>query len=317
MVKRYEMNLIRLVEHFRSEDKCRRYLQRLRWPEGVVCPKCQSRRKSQVKDRVTFSCRSCLYQFSVTSGTMLHDTHLPLWKWLLAVYMVVESKKGVSANQLKRTLEVSYRTAWYLCHRIRKAMESREGLLRGIVEIDETYVGGKRKLGHRGRARKGDNPRAGKTMVLGAVQRGGSVRLHTMTTGRGTPSKENLSRFIRDNVDVSARVYTDDHTAYPGILKDHAAHQSVNHSRSEWVRGDVHTNTMEGAWGLFKRSIVGAYHQISVKHLDAYLDEFEFRYNNRNNPHLFRDALKLLMAGDHVEYRELIDGEKPENQASK
>lgn len=308
----YEMNLVRLVEEFGSEDKCRAHLESLRWPDGVVCPRCASRKISRISDRAQFDCDSCRFQFSVTSGTMFHDTHLPLWKWFLAVYMIVEAKKGVSANQLKRTLKVSYRTAWYLCHRVRAAMETPDGLLRGVVEIDETYCGGKRRAPKRKDGSKGlprgYDPLTGKTMVMGAVERGGNIRIHSEPGRR--PNVETLRRFIRDNVEARATVYTDDHHAYPSALKGHASvHQSVNHSGEEWVRGDVHTNTLEGAWGLFKRSVVGSYHQLSVKHLDAYLDEFEFRYNNRKNPQIFRDALCLLLGAEHLEYRVLVEGE--------
>src|SRR2546427_4080391 len=160
------MNLPQLVADFQSEEKCRAYLEALRWGDGVSCPRCASRKISRVLKRSQFDCDSCRYQFSVTAGTIFHDSHLPLWKWLLATYMMVEAKKGVSANQLKRTLAVSYKTAWYLCHRIRAAMKDANPIpLDGIVEVDETYVGGKRR--HMGRGYRGN-----KTMVLGAAQRG-------------------------------------------------------------------------------------------------------------------------------------------------
>ena len=153
MAQTYDMNLIKLVETFHSEEKCRAYLEKLRWSDGVRCPRCDSGKISQIHDRDQFDCDSCRYQFSVTSKTVLHDTKLPLWKWFLAVYMIVESKKGISANQLKRTLNVSYRTAWYLCHRIRKALEGTDGFLTGVIEIDETWIGGVKKgkgQGHKG-----------------------------------------------------------------------------------------------------------------------------------------------------------------------
>src|SRR6266480_749055 len=141
-----DMDLPSLVEQFRSEEKCREYLEGLRWPDGVSCPRCASRKISRIAKRSQFDCDSCRYQFSVTAGTIFHDSHLPLWKWLLATYMIAEAKKGVSANQLKRTLAVSYKTSWYLCHRIRAAMKHAHALpLGGIVEVDETYVGGKRR----------------------------------------------------------------------------------------------------------------------------------------------------------------------------
>src|ERR671937_412992 len=150
-----DVNLVSLIEDFGSEDKCRAYLEELRWPDGIECPRCEGRTISRIHKRKQFDCDSCRYQFSVTAGTVFHDSHLPLWKWFLATYLMCESKKGVSANQLKRTLGVSYKTAWYLCHRIRHAMGDDDAPpLDGIVEADETYVGGKYRGG------KGTSPSA-------------------------------------------------------------------------------------------------------------------------------------------------------------
>src|SRR3954452_17800888 len=167
-----QMDLVKLFEEFGSEDKCHDFLEELRWPDGVRCPRCDSDKISRIAARRQFDCDGCRYQFSVRVGTLFHDSKLPLWKWFLAIYMMGESKKSVSANQLKRTLDVSYKTAWYLCHRIRAAMEDESGdLLTGIVEADETYIGGKAG----GFASKKDaarHRRDNKTVVLGAVQRG-------------------------------------------------------------------------------------------------------------------------------------------------
>src|SRR5438034_3898044 len=160
-------NLVDLIETFGADDKCRQYLEELRWPKGVTCPRCDGTVISRILKRNQFDCDSCRYQFSATAGTIFHDSHLPLTKWFLATYIVVESKKGISANQLKRMLSISYKTAWYLCHRIRKAMEEATPKpLTGTVELDETYIGGKRR--HVGSGNL-DN----KTMMLGALARGG------------------------------------------------------------------------------------------------------------------------------------------------
>src|SRR5258708_34127531 len=166
-----EMNLPLLFVEFGDDERCRAYLEALRWPGGKACPRCASDKLSHIAARNQYDCDSCRYQFSVTTGTVLHDTHLPLTKWFLAAYMMIEAKKGVSANQLKRTLAVSYKTAWYLCHRIRKAMEEVcPEPLSGTVEVDETWIGGKRR--HVGSGYVGN-----KTMVMGAVERDGSIRL--------------------------------------------------------------------------------------------------------------------------------------------
>jgi len=256
-----------LIEQFGNDELCRRTLEHLRWPKGVTCPACKSDKISRIFARDQFDCDSCRYQFSATAGTIFHDSHLPLTKWFLATYIVVESKKGISANQLKRMLSISYKTAWYLCHRIRKAMEEASSIdLTGTVELDESYIGGKRR--HVGSGNL-DN----KTMMLGALARGGEVRLRVEKRQKA------------------------------GIADEDTMHDTANHHVEEWVRGDV----QEGVWSLFKRSIVGSYHQVSAKHLDAYLDEFEWRFNQRNNPHLFRDILVRMVNTPKMRMKELIE----------
>lgn len=293
-----ELNLVSLIEQFRSEDKCRAYLEALRWPDGPICPRCEGLSVSTIADRNQYECnaKSCRYQFSVTAGTLFHDSHLPLWKWFLAIYLMAESKKGISAKQLQRMLNVSYKTAWYLAHRIRDAMgDDEQPLLKGIVEVDETLLGGKRKG-------FGRNYRGNKTVVAGAIERGGQIRLRLVpNTRRGT-----LEGFITSTVsDDAEAIFTDELRSYDGLPH----HETVQHSAEEWVRGNVHTNTVESAWSLLKRSIVGTYHHMSVKHLDAYLGEMEFRFNRRDNPYLFRDILLVLLHGDALPYRKLIERE--------
>jgi transposase-like protein len=295
-----DMDMMKLIERFGSEDKCHAYLEALRWPDGIKCPRCQSEKISRIHERKQFMCDGCAYQFSVRVGTIFHDSHLPLSKWFVAIYLMGESRKGVSANQLKRTLGVSYKTAWYLCHRIRAAVaDADNSLLSGIVEVDETYVGGRRRGVGRGN-------RDNKTMVLGAIERGGKLRLKVDQRA----DRKTLHSFIKANVsDEAACIMTDEWPAYEGIADENTAHQTVNHREKEWVRGECHTNTVESAWSLFKRSVVGSYHQISAKHLERYLHEFEFRFNNRNNPYLFRDTLLRLIASENLEYKALT-GEK-------
>jgi len=291
------MNLMALMAAFQSDDKCRDYLTALRWPTGVTCLRCQSPRISRITTRRQFECDACGYQFSVTAGTIFHDSHLPLPKWLAAVYLMSESRKGISANQLKRTLETSYKTAWYLCHRIRAAVkDADEAMLAGTVEVDETYVGG--KVRGMGRGYRGN-----KSMVLAAIERDGAVRLSVDRTA----DRATLHGFIRKHVaDDASRIMTDEWPAYAGIADENTTHETVNHRAEEWVRGDVHTNTVEGVFSLFKRSIIGAYHQVSKKHIGAYLDEFEFRFNNRENPYLFRDTLRKLLGAETLPYRKLV-----------
>jgi transposase-like protein len=304
--QKQEMDLLTLMQRFGDEDKCRAYLEHLRFPDGVRCIRCKSDKISRIYTRAVFSCDSCSYQFSVKTGTIFHDSHLPLVKWFAAIYLMSESRKGVSANQLKRTLNVAYKTAWYLCHRIREAVKTDDGLLlSGIVECDETFIGGKAKNMHKADRERRIQGRGsvGKAMVLGAKERGGDVRL----VCEKRADRKTLHAFIKAQVSPQAEcIMTDDFPAYEGIADADTRHETVNHSGGEYVRVEVHTNGIENVWSLFKRSIVGAYHQVSEKHLDRYLDELEFRFNNRNNPFLFRDTLLRLIASSNLEYKELI-----------
>lgn len=312
------IDLPTLVTHFANEDACHAYLESLRWSDGLVCPGrenkdgtrvgCGSVRVDRLAKRRLFQCRDCGYQFSTRVGTVLHDSKLPLWKWFLAVYMMCQSKKGVSANQLKRMLGVSYKTAWYLCHRIRQAMKTENApKLTGTVEVDETFLGGKAPSRTRYR---------NKSVVMAAVERGGEVRL------REVPSRKavHVKQFIRETVSGDAdNAYTDDYAGYRRAFGKKTAHGSVRHSplqvkgadgklrtSVEWVNGNIHTNTVEGVFSLLDRSIMGAFHKVSKKHLHRYLGEVEWRYNNRKNEYLFRDTVLELIREDRVEYKSLV-----------
>jgi transposase-like protein len=210
---------------------------------------------------------------------------------------MMESKKSISTNQLKRSLGVSYKTAWYLCHRIRKAMEEateNEPKLTGTVEIDETYVGGRYDK------RRKRLPKE-KQAVMGMIERHGKLEVKAIRTN----GRKILIPIIEGRVDTNATVMTDEYAAYKSLDKEYH-HETVNHTAEEWVRGDAHTNSIENAWSLFKRSIVGSFHQISAKHVEAYLDEFEWRFNGRKNPYLFRDTLIRLLNSDKMEFKKLI-----------
>jgi transposase-like protein len=295
------IGLCSLIEEFGSEEKCRAYLEALRWTDGIICPRCESRKISRIIKRNQFDCDSCRYQFSVTAGTIINDSHLPLWKWFLCVYLLCESREGMSANQIKRTLGISYKTAWYLCHRVRAAMKEAETeKLTGTVEVHETYVGG-RILGQGQLVGK-----RSKEVVIGIRQRNGELRLfHAEDAKAGTLAKcikENVS----DDVDV---IVTDEWSAYPkammraGIHGD--KHLTIPYKEGIYVRGDVHTNTVESAFSLLKRGIVGSWHKISAKHLQAYLDEMTWRFDNRSNPYLFHDTLTKLVEAPVLEYKKL------------
>ena len=295
-----KISLLTLMDRYNDDAKCRDTLESIRWPAGVACLRCGDMDVGEIESRDQYCCRSCDYRFSVTAGTIMHDSHLPLRTWFLAIYLMCESKKGMSAHQLWRTLGIgSYKTAWYLCHRIREAMgnDPLSGpTLVGVVEVDETLVGGKAK--GRGRAYKGN-----KHWVAGAIQRGGNVRLERIPDVKRATLHGFIQRAVRDEAEA---IYTDDLKSYIGIGDDDTRHETVNHSAEEWVVGDIHTNSIEGVWSLFKRSIVGSFHKMSAKHMDRYLEELEWRYNNRDNPHIFRDTLARIMNTDPLRYRQLV-----------
>jgi transposase-like protein len=289
------MNLVDLMHEFCDEAKCRRYIEQLRWPRGAECPRCESTKVYRLENRPLLLCASCEHQFSATAGTIFHDTHLPLTKWFLATMLLCESKKGMSACQIQRSLGVSYKTAWYLCHRIRAAMlEVAPEPLGGTVEIDETYVAGKKR---RWRA-KGDI-----SVVIGIRQRNGDLRLIRAKDAKSKTVREIINANIGGTVEV---ILTDESQIYPYALDkmQKNLHKTINHSK-EYAHGDVHTNTVESAFSLLKRGIMGTWHKVSAKHLPAYLDEMCFRFNNRKNQFLFRDTLIRLILTQNLEYKQL------------
>jgi transposase-like protein len=301
------IDLCELVERYGNDQQCRNYLEHLRWPKGIECPKCHGTKISSILKRDQYNCdsESCGHQFSVTAGTVFHDTHLPLTKWFLAVYLLCQSKKGMSAHQIHRMLKVHYRTAWYLCHRIRYAMtEAQPEKLDGVVEMDETYVGGKMM----GRGSK--SAKAEKEIVIGIRQRNGDLRFfHAEDAKSGT-----LEQYIRENVSTDVDVIVTDtwhpyHGAVDNAIGRLGTHKTVNHTAKEYARYEnglcITTNTVESAFSLLKRGIMGTWHKISAKHLAAYLDEMTWRFNNRKNPFLFRDTMLKLIHSGNLEYKEL------------
>jgi transposase-like protein len=288
------INLAQLTEMFGSDAKCRKALEQLRWKNGPECPRCQSK-ATPVANRDTFDCDSCHYQFSVTAGTIFHDSHLSLWKWFMVTALLCEAKKGISACQIQRTVGMSYKTAWYLFHRIRKAMqETTPEPLGGTVEIDETYVGGKKRRWRR---------KIVKQVVIGIRQRNGDLRLIRAKDAKSATVREIINANLGSHVEV---IVTDESAIYPWALNhmQTSKHRTINHTR-EYAHGDVHTNTVESAFSLLKRGIVGTWHKVDAKHLPAYLDEMCFRFNNRKNPYLFRDTIIKLISSPSLEYKDL------------
>jgi len=301
------MTLLDLNQMFSTDERCRELLERLRWPDGVSCPRCKDSRVSRMKDWARFECVGCAYQFTVMSGTIFHDSHLPLPVWFLATLLICEAKKGMSASQLKRTIwgqnKGSYKTAWYLCHRIRAAMASadKSKMLDGVVEMDETYVGGRNK----GRGR-GEAAQENKQVVIGIKQRNGALRFfHAADASAGT-----LAQYVRDNISEDVEVLITD--SFPGYNKNVLAgrdHEVVNHHHKEYARYEngfcITTNGIESAFSLLKRGIVGSWHKVSAKHLPAYLEEMTFRFNRRNSKTIFLETLQHMVTADPLTFERL------------
>lgn len=288
------MGLILVIAGFSTEQECRDYLRELRWPDGVECPRCGTYIIRHIATRDTYACLFCDYVFSVTAGTAFHRTRVPLVKWFAAIYLLCESKKGISSNQLHRMLGVTYNTAWYMSHRIRNAIYQAElSILGGVVEVDETWVGGRTKGLGKGRTKK--------NIVVGILERGlmGGLVMRVVRNRR----KRTLGRFIRRYSDPDD-IYTDDWVGYRGI-----ATATVNHSIREYAKRIggklIHVNTIENVWSLLKRSIIGTFHSVSLKHLNRYLDELAWKVKHRHTSDLFESTLREMMRAEHISYEEL------------
>jgi transposase-like protein len=289
------------LKRFPNEEVCKRYLFQQRWPDGVVkCRRCGHDKVATLAKPWHWQCKKCAkngYRFSIITGTIFQDTKYPLRTWFMVAFIVLTAKKGISAMQLQRMLgsslvagEGSYKTFWYMCHRLRAAMQNDEfRKLMGIVEVDETFIGGKAKNRHVSKRRQGTGW-SGKTPVIGAISRKGNV-VAQMIENTDT---ETLERFVRDTVSEKVDlVATDDAGGYRHLKAKGFPHESVSHSTGEYVRGEVHTANIDSFWSLLKRGVIGTFHHVSKKYLPLYLNEFSFRHDNRAD---LEAAFDLMMA---------------------
>lgn len=301
------MNLLNVTRQFANEDDALDYLIKQRWPDGVRCLACGhdkvyaiSTKGKTGKPCRLFECGECKLHFSATTGTLFHDSHLPLYKWFTTMALMSEAKKGVSAMQVQRHIGCSYKTAWYLCHRIRKAMQELGEPLGGqgqVVEIDETFLGGKTHFRKTSQQRKD-----AKVKVLGVIERGGRVRLQKVANLKAETVRKFYQQNVSPNVD---KVVTDSFATYSFVVPKEK-HEETNHQQEIMEFGKVGMRSIEGAFSLFKRGVIGSYHHLSQDHLDSYLGEFCWRYNRRKmQPWMFQTLLRELVTNKPMTYREL------------
>jgi transposase-like protein len=305
------MNLLNVTRKFKSEDEALDYLIRARWPEGVRCLGCDYDKVYSIatkgktgKPCRLFECAECGLHFSATTGTLFHDSHLPLTKWFMAMALMAEAKKGVSALQVSRHIGVAYKTAWHLCHRIRKAMEELNASPLGgwgqVLEIDETFLGGKK---HRKGVKAG---KAAKIAILGIAERGGRIHLQRISNAKA----ESIKPVLKQRISPRAKqVITDGAPVYESVMPSivPVSRHTVADHRAELAEfGELSAKTVEGAFSLFKRGVIGSYHHLSQDHLDSYLQEFCWRYNRRKlQPFMFNTLLSELTKKKPLTYRKL------------
>jgi transposase-like protein len=265
-----------------DQETARIYLESRLWPNGVICPTCSGQDRITTRKGGYYRCNKCKLDFTVRTGTIFERSHVPLHKWVYAMYLVVTARKGISSMQLAKEIGITQKSAWFVLQRLREACAGKMDKLSGIVEVDECFIGGKEANKHESKKRKMGRGAVGKAVVLGLRQRGGETRAMVI---EGT-DRESLQNAVFDNVAPSSVVMTDEHAGYVGLNSGDPtlgfAHLSVSHSTGEYSRDGVNTNSIESVWALLKRGIYGTWHQVSAKHLDRYVDEVAFRLNAGN-----------------------------------
>ena len=302
--QRLPKTLLEATRYFADPDVCVEYVAKLRWPDGAVCPTCGGTEHSYLTTRRLWKCKACKRQFSVKVGTIFEDSAIPLDKWLCSIWLIANSKNGISSHELGRSIGITQKSAWFVLHRIRLAMQTKSfERMDGEVEIDETYVGGKAENMHaykRVQKIKGSGPK-GKAIVVGARERNGKVRAAVVPDR----TKKTLLPFVELNVRDGATVFTDEHSAYLDLRWTGYKHAAVNHSK-RYVEGRAHTNGIENFWALLKRGLHGTYVQVDVRHLFRYVDERAFCFNERASDDLTRFSTVLrAVAGRRLTYTEL------------
>jgi transposase-like protein len=306
-MSRSTISTFKLFEIFPDQESARKYLEGRLWPNGTICSECGSGERITTRKGGFYHCNTCNFDFTVRTGTIFGRSHVPLHKWVYAMYLLVTARKGISSMQLAKEIGVTQKTAWFMLSRLREACGGKNlDKLRGIIEIDECFVGGKEANKHEYKKLKAGRGSVGKTPVLGMRERGEGGRSRAITLDAQTLHA--IQSEIHGHVEVGSTLYTDENPAYADLNGLFFRAASVNHSAGEFARGAVNTNTIESVWAVLKRGLHGVYHHASPKHLSRYVDEFTFRLNAGNVArHTFKrlDSFVDAVAGKRITYKEL------------
>jgi transposase-like protein len=309
-MSRSTISTFQLFEKFPNEASAYAYVEKRLWPNGPVCPRCKAveRISKREKGRTgLYCCNACQREFTVKIGTIFEDSKVPMHKWLYAMYLVVTARKGISSLQLGKEVGITQKSAWFVLQRLRTACGQNKAILQGIVEVDETFIGGLERNKHANKKLNEGRGAVGKTAVIGMRQRGGDTIAMPIARNDGNT----ILGEINKAVSKGTRIMTDDHRSYSGLADMEFKHESVNHSGGEYARGEANTNGIESVWAVLKRGVHGTFHHVSKKHLDRYVDEFTFRLNaGKVSRHTLQrlDSFVDAIAGKRITYTQLTKG---------